>query len=137
MNWIGQSFISMISITLLVILFKKITLFKIESEVINFYFFFGTTMLFGIFTLLKKSNFAIPSASIPYFISAAIIAILYNYFSISAIKSAPNPGYVEAIVSFRVVIILIASTILFNSGITPIKFIGICLCTAGLILINF
>jgi uncharacterized membrane protein len=88
------------------------------------------------FIFLRRTSLELPPKSIPLFVIIAIIAVVYNYFSVSAIGSAPNPGYVEAITSFRVVIILMLSVLIFGSNITPIRVMGIALCTGGLILIS-
>jgi uncharacterized membrane protein len=93
-------------------------------------------MAFLVFILIKKTKLEIPSSSIPLFLFVAVIAVAYNYFSVSAIASAPNPGYVEAINSFRVIVILVASSFFFDASITPKKLVGIILATTGLILVS-
>lgn len=55
--------------------------------------------------------------------------------SISAIRSAPNPGYSEAIKSFYVVIVTIASFFVFGSELSAKKVMGILMTVAGLFLI--
>lgn len=119
------------------IIFKKLTNFHLKPEIINFFFFLFTTLAFLALILLKKTPLEIPTKSIPLFVIIAIIAIAYNYFSISAIASAPNPGYVEAITSLRVVVILAASILFFGSEITPMKLIGIAFCILGIFIISY
>ena len=136
MSWITQAFIAMLSISSMVLIFKRLTQFDMKPEIINFFFFLFTTLAFLVLILFKKTRIEIPTTAVPLFILIAIIAVVYNYFSISAIGAAPNPGYVEAIYSFRIVIILIASIFLFGSSITLTKMIGVVLCVIGLILVS-
>lgn len=136
MSWISHSIIALFSISFLVLILKRLTQFKMEPEIINFYFFLITTIFFFFIIMLKRTSFQIPYNSLPYFILAGFIAIIYNYFSIIAIDNAPNPGYVEAIVSFRVIIILFLSLILFDSQITLIKLTGIIFCSIGLLFLS-
>lgn len=136
MNWVTYSFISMVSFAAMMLLFKKLTETSMLPEVINFYFFLFSTIAFLIFNLLRRTKLELPSSSIYIFVLAALIAISANYFSISAIKIAPNPGYSKAIQSFDVVIISVSSIFLFGAKITMVKAAGIVLSVCGLILLS-
>lgn len=136
MNWVTYSFISMVSFASMMLLFKKLTETTMLPEVINFYFFLFSTIAFLIFNLVRRTKVELPSNSIYIFILAALIAISANYFSISAIKTAANPGYSKAIQAFDVVIVTISSIFLFGSPITMIKAAGIVLSVCGLILLS-
>lgn len=135
-NWLAYSFVAMISFVVMILLFKKLTVMEPKTEVINFYFFLFTAVAFFFFAIIKKVQLEFPSKSLPLFILIAIIAVIANYASVSAIRSAPNPGYVRGIQTLEVVIITIAALFLFKSEITPIKFIGILLSVCGVILLS-
>jgi drug/metabolite transporter (DMT)-like permease len=126
----------MISFAAMMLLFKKLTATTMLPEVINFYFFLFSTIAILIFNLLRGTKLELPSNSIYIFVLAALIAVVANYFSISAIKSAPNPGYSRAIQGFDVVIITISSVFLFGAQITIVKAAGIALSICGLILLS-
>ncbi len=117
------------------LLFKKLAQTSMLPEVINFYFFLFSTIAILIFNLVRKTKLELPPNSIYIFLLAALIAISANYFSILAIKTAPNPGYSKAIQSFDVVIITISSVFLFGAQISIVKIAGIALSVCGLILL--
>ncbi len=125
----------MSSLTIMGLLFKRLTEYEIFPLSINFYFFLFTTIAFFIFMLLSKNSFSLPQSSIWIFFGLAIFAIGFNYFHILAIKHAPNPGFVDAIVSFKLVSISLISVILFGSELTVKHTIGIIFVVIGLILI--
>jgi multidrug transporter EmrE-like cation transporter len=66
----------------------------------------------------------------------AVVGAAANYFSVTAIRYAPNPGYVTGIRGFEAGITAVAAATLFKSEITSTKFIGIMLTIAGLILLS-
>jgi drug/metabolite transporter (DMT)-like permease len=136
MNWTTSAFIAMISFAMMILIFKKLTGTSMLPEVINFYFFLFSTVAFLIFNILKKTKLDLPINYMYLFILAALVAITANYFSIIAIKFAPNPGYAKAIQSFDVVVITVASIFLFGSEITFTKAIGVAFSIIGLILLS-
>lgn len=135
MTWVTHSFISMLSFALMTLLFKKLAQTSMLPEVINFYFFLFSTIAILIFNLLRKTKLELPTTSIYIFVLAALIAISANYFSILAIKTAPNPGYSKAIQGFDIIIITISSVFLFGAQISIVKVAGIVLSICGLILL--
>ncbi len=136
LNWVACSFISMISFSVMMLLFKKLTETNMLPEVINFYFFLFSTIAIFLFNLVRITKLELPSNSTYIFVLTALIAVAANFFSISAMKLAPNPGYSKAIQSFDVAIITIASVFLFGSQITIAKAAGIVLSMLGLILLS-
>lgn len=136
LNWVACSFISMISFSVMMLLFKKLTETNMLPEVINFYFFLFSTIAIFLFNLVRSTKLELPSNSTYIFVLTALIAVAANFFSISAIKLAPNPGYSKAIQSFDVAIITIASVFVFGSQITIAKAAGIVLSMLGLILLS-
>lgn len=135
-NWVAYSLVSMISFAAMMLLFKKLTQTGMPPEVINFYFFLFSTFAIFLFNLARSTKLELPSNSIYIFVLTALIAVVANYCSISAIKLAPNPGYSKALQSFDVAIITIASVFFFGSQITITKAAGIFLSMLGLILLS-
>ena len=136
MNWVACSFISMISFSAMMLLFKKLTETNMLPGVINFYFFLFSTVAIFLFNVIRGTKLELPSNSIYIFVLTALIAVAANFFSISAMKLAPNPGYAKAIQSFDVSIITIASVFLFGSQITIAKAAGIVFSVLGLMLLS-
>lgn len=136
MSWLFYSLVAMISFAVMILLFKKLTTLEQRTEVINLYFFLFTTLAFFLFVILRQVRLQIPTDSLPLLILLAIVAVVANYCSISAIRLAPNPGYVRGIQSFEVVIITVVSIFLFQSDINLTKLAGIALSLCGIILLS-
>ena len=135
-KWILYSLISVVSISIMTLLFKHLLNSGINPEIINFYFFLISTVAFLGFLVAKSSNFNIPKSSIPIFVILGLLALSYNYFDLLAIKIAPNPGYVEAILTMKIIIITLLSFLLFKSDLNMTKAIGIGLCILGTFLLT-
>jgi len=136
MNWIYYSIITVFSFTMMSLIFKKLTMLEPKTEIINFYFFFFSTLAISGSLFLRQIKFRIQSNTIPLFLLLALIAVFGNYASISAIRLAPNPGYVKGIQTLEVVLLTIASYFLFRSEITVTKVIGAILAVCGVILLS-
>lgn len=136
MNWLFYSLVAMISFAVMILIFKKLTTLEQRTEVINFYFFLFTTTAFSLFVFFRQVQLQIPIDSLPLLILLAIIAVVANYCSITAIRLAPNPGYVRGIQSFEVVVITVLAVFLFQSDINLTKLIGIALSLCGIILLS-
>lgn len=136
MNWIIYSAISTLSFTGVVLLFKKLTEFDMKVEIINLYVFILTALTFLCFALFKKSPLQIAANSWHWFILLAIFAFFGNYYSLAALQTAPNPGYVRAIKSLEIVLVTAGSIMLFSSSISYRAMLGIFLTMGGLYLIT-
>lgn len=126
----------MVSITIMMLLFKRLTIYGISPISINFYFFLLTTIGFLILMASTKTSFSLPTSSLWMFFLLAGVALSYNYFDIVAVRDAPNPGLVEAITAFRLVAIAILSAIIFGSALTAKNLIGILFVVVGLVLVS-
>ena len=133
--WIIHSFIAMFSLSLMVLCFKKLTDMGVLPEIINLYFFSISSVAFLIFAVLKNTDLKIQTNCLWVFVPLTLMSLSYNYYSILAIRSAPNPGYSEAIKSFYVVIVMIGSFLIFGSELSAKKVIGILMTVAGLFLV--
>ncbi|MFD2112026.1 EamA family transporter [Thiorhodococcus fuscus] len=135
-SWVVSSLIATASITIMMLLFKKLTIHNISPISINFYFFLLVTAGFFAFMLIAKAPFSLPASSLWIFVVLAAFAISFNYFEIVAIRDAPNPGFVESITSFRLVAIALLSTFIFNAELTAKNLAGIVFVIVGLVLIS-
>jgi drug/metabolite transporter (DMT)-like permease len=136
MRWLILSFFAMLCFVSVALIIKKLTLTEPQSEVINFYFFLFTTIVFLGLLLSKGTRAVISVSSIKWFALLAVVAAAANYFSVAAIRNAPNPGYVTGVRGFESGITALVAVMLFKSEITATKFIGIILTLGGLILLS-
>lgn len=135
-NWFVLAVFAMLCFVVTALIIKQLTLIEPQTESINFYFCFATTVVFLLFSLLKGTRLVISSGSIKWFTLLAIIAAAANYFSVSAIRLAPNPGYVTGVRAFETLIIGVLAVFVFGSEITATKMIGIVLSVSGLIMLS-
>jgi drug/metabolite transporter (DMT)-like permease len=136
MSWLILSLFAMFCFVGVALIIKKLTITEPRTEVINFYFFLFTTIVFFGFLLSKGTRPVLSTGSIKWFALLAIVAAAANYFSVAAIGSAPNPGYVTSIRGFEAGITALVAVFLFKSELTATKLIGIVLTIGGLILLS-
>jgi drug/metabolite transporter (DMT)-like permease len=136
MTWVALSLLAMSCFVGVALIVKRLTLTEPQAEVINFYFFLLTTVVFLVLSLFKGTRLVISPGSIKWFVLLAAVGAAANYFSVTAIRSAPNPGYVTGIRGFEAGITAVVAATLFKSEITGTKFTGIILTIAGLILLS-
>ena len=135
MPWFLHSLISMVGFTGIVLLLKALTKSDYQNEIINFYFFLLMATLF-LGVSIAKQSFVFPKGRwIFLFVFLAVIGAVGNYYSVMAIREAPNPGYVRAIQTFHVVIVSVLAVSFFGSDLSIRKAIGIILSVVGIILI--
>ncbi|HEY0020855.1 MAG TPA: DMT family transporter [Longimicrobium sp.] len=135
-NWVAYSFVAMLGFAAMQLIFKRLTQLEPKTEVINFYFFLFSTVGFLVLLAVRKTRLLPRPESVPLFVAIALIAVVANYCVVSAIRSAPNPGYVTGIRAFETVIIVFAAMLIFQSELTPIKLAGIALSVCGLVLLS-
>jgi drug/metabolite transporter (DMT)-like permease len=136
MTWVAASFMAMFCFIAVALIIKRLTLTESHTEVINFYFFLLTTIVFFGLLLFKGTRLVVPPGTIKGFVLMAVISAAANYFFVAAIRAAPNPGYVTAIRGFEACITAIVAVTLFKSEITATKFTGIILTIGRLILVS-
>ena len=136
MTWIALSLFAMLCFVAVALIIKKLTLTETQTEVVTFYFFLFTAIVFLGLLLFKGTIPNVSSGSIKWFVLLAIVAAGANYFSVSAIRAAPNPGYVTGIRGFEAGITAPLAATLFKSQITATKFMGIVLIICGLVLLS-
>ena len=127
----------MIFFVAITLLLKFLADTKLKSGIINFYFFLFTTLAFLPLVIWEGSEWKIPLKSLLYFVLLAFTAVIANYYSVTALAEAPNPGYVLAIQAFGIVITTLVAVFLFGSEISLIKMIGVIFSFIGLILLSW
>ena len=136
MNWVVASFLSMFSFAIMILILRKVTELKLMPEVVNFYFFLFTAIGFLCFVLLRRAPLTLSAGALPFFILVAAVAVAANFYSITAIAAAPNPGYVRGIEALSAAVITLAALYLFGAEINSLKLVGIGFSVVGVILIS-
>ena len=136
MSWIAHSALATIFFVGVILFIKALTNQQLEAEILNLYFFLSTAAGFALVALFRQSEFSVPSTTYVLFLGLAVTAVAYNLFIVKAIEIAPNPAYPLAILSANVVIIALASFVLFSSEINLVKMIGVVLTTVGVVLVS-
>lgn len=136
MNWVVFSIISTAAFAGITLVLKKLTQSTLSSEIINFYFFLVTAGAFLLFALYKKTPVKADSSTWIWFGLLAGFAFVANYYGVTALKAAPNPGYVRAIQTLQIVLVTIAGIYLFDSAISAKTIAGIILAVFAVYLIS-
>ncbi|NND64653.1 MAG: EamA family transporter [Gammaproteobacteria bacterium] len=136
-TWTIHALLSLLGFSSIYILLKILTLFKINAIIINFWFFASLTLGFLVFAVIRKVDFAVPKSSLIVFLALALVGIFGNHYYVRAYEAAPNPGYVDGIISFATVVLVLFSFFFLGSSLTAAKLLGIVLVVSGVLLLTF
>lgn len=137
MNWITLSVVSAFCLTALNLLTKGILNKGVLPEVLNFWLFSLSAVGFALLTYFRGQSFQIPSSTTYLFVALIAVVLAYNDFLVRAFSEAPNPGYVQGIVSLSMILVLVLSVIFFGSALTVSKFAGMVLVLMGISFLCF
>ncbi len=135
MTWLLKAFITTICFSIFTILVKFLTNKNIPSEAINLYSITICSICFAIFAFYKNSVTSLELKFLPIATLMGLILFIANYYLISAINSAPNPGYVRAILAFEMVVVSILSFFIYSSHLSGIKILGMFFSLLGVVLL--
>jgi drug/metabolite transporter (DMT)-like permease len=136
MSWILYSLITMFSLGIMLLLFKKLTTLGVDSIVLNLYIFGMVFLGFVGVSLVTRQPLHISKLVLVLLLVAAVFSIIGNYTNIKAIAQAPNPGYATAIASGRVLVLTLGAVLLFGSDLSPMRVVGVITVLAGLALLS-
>lgn len=120
----------------MVLLFRKLADLGTNTESINVFFFAGATIALWLFARSRQATLSLPTSALPWLLLSVGLAVGANHFSISAIRNAPNPGYVTALKVLDIALVTIASCALFGLPISPAKLFGMGLCIVGALFLS-
>ncbi len=135
-TWIQLSLAATVFLTGIILFLKCIGAFQLPSAVVNFYFFFSTSLLFLASAWWRGDSFALPKASYWMFGGLALVALGYNDLFVRALGGAPNPAYPQAIVGSSVVIIALFGVLFFGAEFHLLKLCGVFLIAAGVAVVS-
>jgi len=136
--WIVQSFLAFFLFGILSLVSKYIMTQNVTPYLLSFYNFLFASMAFSIDyrDALRPSN--LKKLSLVTIILLFVIGTsngLFNIAMFSAIKTAPNIGYVNIINSSSITAITLLSALFFKDKLTLQKILGVIGVTCGLILL--
>lgn len=135
--WIVYSLSAMVFFGGIYLHLKALTQQNIHVFVLNFWFFLLLAGGFAAANVFSKSaSFSLPKASLPIYAGLVFVGLLGNYFSIKAYEHAPNPGYVTAIMAGSMVVVTLASVLLFKGEVSPLQGLGVFVVLGGIALIT-
>ena len=136
MNWVIQALIGMVLFAAMILIFKKLTIEKVQAEVILL-FLFGFAFIFYLTqVIVTKTPIKVNTLIIILLILAAIFSYIANLLEVKSINTAPNPAFVTAIFGLHTVLVVIGSYFLYNSKISFLNWIGTLLGVIAIILLS-
>lgn len=135
MDWIAYAFIATFSFAMMTLITKKLGLIGIDERMMLFYLFLIATILFFILVKLQNLSFSLTNTKFILIFAAAVLSVVGNIYAFKSIFTAPNPGYYNAIQASSILIVILASVLLFKSEFTLIKGLGSVLVIMGVALL--
>lgn len=136
MTWVPLSLLAGLSLAVHSLAMAKLSKGGFDLGKINLNVFFLVFIFVGLQQIIAGNGYKLPSTQLIYILIAAVGAFAIIHFSLLAIASAPNPGYVGALTSLSAVVVAIASIFLFDAHFSVSKFVGIALSLLGVYLIG-
>ncbi|MBI2672552.1 EamA family transporter [Candidatus Woesearchaeota archaeon] len=136
MNWIIYAMLGMISLGIMSLLLKKLTIENLRAEVMLLFLFIFAAVFYLLQILVTKTQIKINYFLIFLIIAAALFSYIGNLFLVKSIAIAPNPAYSIAIISLQTILVAVGSYFIFNSQLTVINLLGVVLGLIAIILLS-
>ena len=136
MSWIHLSIAATVFLTGIILFLKGLTAYQLPPAVLNFYFFFSTSLLFLAYAWYRGDSFAVPRSSFWMFAGLALVALGYNDLFVRALETAPNPAYPQAIMGSSVIVITVVGVLFFGAEFHLLKVCGVLLISAGVAVVS-
>ncbi len=135
MTWIIYALLGMILFSIMILLFKKLTLLNVNPATLMLFVSLVLLLSYAGHVFFTKADLKVSPFIFLLLLLAGIVSYVGNFLYIKSIALAPNPGYVATIVGLQLAVIAIGSVFLFGSELTATKGIGIALAiVAGILL---
>ena len=136
MGWFIYALIAMIGFTVMFLAFIKVGKLGLRSEIVFMYYCIIAGALVLTYSFSSKIPLNITKTLFVFLLVAAIFGAIGNIFLFKAMNVAPNPGYAIAVSGVHVVLVAIASILLFSSEFTLVKGLGTIFAVIGIILLG-
>ena len=134
--WLLGALLAMFCFAGITIIFELLSKTGTDGSVV-IGFMFGIAALLGL--PFVKFKALLGSHNLPVAIGLVggigVIAYVANVLQYRSIGLSPNPGYPAAIIGSQVIVVSLLSFFIFKSVLTTRKFVGILLCSAGMVLV--
>ena len=135
-NWFILSIISAFVFTFTTLLGRLVMDKGVSSTLVTFYIFLFATIFLGGYVFIVEKSFATTTTVLAILVFAGIFSFIGHALFYKAISNAPNPGYVDAVSSLRIIMVTVIAIYLFNLKPSSIGIIGSILIVIGAILIS-
>lgn len=136
MNWLIQTLIAMILFAFMILLFKKLTIEKVQAEIILLFLFGFAFIFYLIQVIITKTPIKLNSFLVVLLILAALFSYVANLLEVKAISTTPNPAFVTSIMGLHAILVAIGSYLLYSSQISILNGLGIILGIVAIILLS-
>ena len=136
LSWFAISIISAFIFSLTTLLARIATDKGVSSTLVTFYIFLFATIFLGGYVFVVEKSFVTSTAVLTILIFAGIFSFVGHAMFYNAISNAPNPGYVDAVSSLRIIIVTVAAIFLFNLKPSTIGIVGSVFIVIGAILLS-
>ncbi|MDB5185534.1 MAG: hypothetical protein JWL85_57 [Candidatus Saccharibacteria bacterium] len=136
MGWVAYSSVAICGFACISLLLTYISRYHASPLILNAWFWTITAIMFMSIALATNAKqLKVSVSSIKWFVLLAVIAVITNYCSVTAMQKGPNTGVVQTFQMSQVVIVAIGAYFLFHQSIHWIAALGMVLVVIGLILI--
>ncbi|MFA6170857.1 MAG: EamA family transporter [Patescibacteria group bacterium] len=135
-NWFICGLGSAISFASMVIIYKRLFVLGIKPLVLNLFMFAFVFIGFLVWNLSTKTKPDLTIKMVLFLLLASMFSLLGNYFYVTSVGLAPNPGYAATIKASEIIFITVFSFLLFRSSLNIVAFLGVCFVFLGIYLIS-
>jgi len=135
-SWFILALISSVLFSFMVLLMKVATKSFSGQQIMFYLYVFGLIILLGYFTI-TGNKFLVGAKDLPIFFGIAILSVVANVMLIMAYGQSENAAYPDAIMSSRVLLILVLSMVLLGAKFNFVGVVGSILVVAGVVLLSF
>lgn len=135
-DWIVLSLLSMLALSVVFLLFKRIGDVGVGSGALLLYYFSVCALFLLGHSVFNRLPLQVDLPVLGLILVSGLLGAVGNVLMIDAMKAAPNPGFALAIVGANTLLVTVASVFLFKSEFTLVKGIGALLAVLGVVLLG-
>lgn len=133
--WVRDALFAMLAFTVIQLATKQLTRLGLGPAAILAVTSGCVTVIAGV--SMEAAGEGLPKLPVLAAIAAlSVLSYAGNFFLIRSIATAPNAGYPIAVTSAQVALVAVASAVLFQAELSPLKIVGVVLCLAGVVAVS-
>jgi len=134
MDWFLAAIISAVTLSGQALMFQRLQKYYPINTFMT-YAWLGAAIVLSIL-FLRPEDFDAIARNMPTLILSGITSLTGNYAYNRAIRLQPNIGYIEAVMSWRLILTYIFSIIVLNAAFEELRLMGIVLIVCGVIAVS-